>query len=307
MKHDVAGDPMTGLRWTRKTMEKVARQLKKVGISVSANTVARLVKTLKYSLRVNHKMISHAKRPDRNRQFEKIRRTRQDFERLGLPVISVDTKKREQVGQFKNAGTAWTQHPILTNDHDFLRYAVGIAVLYGVLDLPANRGHLFVGTTHDTATFAVDALVRWWKHDGRCRYPRAQRLLILADNGGSNGPRNRAWRFNLQTKLVDVFGLSVTVCHYPPGTSKWNPIEHRLFSQVSKNWAGHPLNSYETILKRIRTTKTKTGLTVKATLMRGDYPTGIKIVDSEMAVVRIRAHKVLPEWNYTLVPRRAHT
>jgi hypothetical protein len=306
MVHDTAGDPVTGLRWTRKTTEKVSQELKKnLGITVSPKTVGRLLKGMKYSLRVNHKAICHTKNPDRNRQFLKIQRTRVTFERDGLPIVSVDTKKKEQIGQFRNAGRVWTQEAILVNDHDFRKDAVGIGVPYGLFDPVANRGHVVVGTSRDTADFAVDALVYWWKHDGGRRYSGAKRLLILADNGGGNGARNRAWKHRLQTRLVDPFALSVTGCHYPPGASMWNPIEHRLFSEVTKNWAGQPLSSYETILKFIRTTKTKTGLRTRATLMRGDYPTGVgvKIPDSEMAKLRLRRHAVLPEWNYTLSPR----
>lgn len=294
---------MSGLRWTRKTTEKVSRQLKKLGIQVSAKTVGRLLKGMKYSLRVNHKAVCRTKSPERNRQFLKIRRLRAIFERAGLPIVSVDTKKKEQIGQFRNAGRTWTQEAILVNDHDFKKDAVGVGVPYGLYDPVANRGHIVVGTSRDTADFAVDAIVHWWKYDGSRRYSGAKRLLILADNGGGNGSRNRAWKHGLQTKLADRFALSVTVCHYPPGASKWNPIEHRLFSEVTKNWAGQPLNSYETVLKYIRTTKTKTGLRTRATLLRRDYPTGVKIPDREMAKLRIRRHAPLPDWNYTLAPR----
>jgi hypothetical protein len=284
-------------------MENVSRELCRAGITVSPKTVARLMKRLGYSLRVNHKMIARAKHADRNRQFEKIKRTRSAFQRSGDPTVSVDTKKKELVGQFKNPGTVLTQAPILVNDHDFRSQGLGMAIPYGLFEPNANRGHIFVGDSHDTAQFAVEALTRWWKRDGSHRYPGAKRLLILADNGGGNGAKNRLWKAQLQAKLVDAFGLSVTVCHYPPGASKWNPIEHRLFSAVSKKWAGQPLNSYETILKYIRRTTTKTGLSVKATLLRGNYPTGIKVPDKEFAQLRLRPHRVLPTWNYTLIPR----
>ena len=303
MVHDVAGDPITGLKWTRKTMEKISRELRKAGIIVSADTVARLVKKVGYRLRVNHKQICNSKSPDRNRQFEKIKRMRQGFERAGDPVISVDTKKKEQIGQFKNPGKVWGKQPRLVKDHDFRSESLGTGVPWGLLDLQSNRGHIFVGNSHDTAAFAVEALTRWWQSDGRCRYPHAKRLLILADNGGANGSRNRNWKVQLQTKLVDPYGLSVTVCHYPPGTSKWNPIEHRLFSEIIKNWAGEPLNSYETMLNFIRTTKTATGLKVNATLLKGDYPTGLKVQDSELKKIRLRRERVLPVWNYTIRPR----
>lgn len=305
MAPDTAGDPMTGLKWTRKTLKKISNKLKSAGVVVSPNTVARLLKKMDYRLRVNHKKISGSKNPNRDRQFRSIEKTRRNFEKEKLPVVSVDTKKKEMVGSFKNPGSVWTQDPLLVKDHDFRSDAVGMATPYGVLDLQANQGHIFVGTSHDTPYFAVDSLVGWWKKDGALRYSESDRLLVLADAGGSNGYRTRAWKEALQTKLADPFGLSVTVCHYPPKTSKWNPIEHRLFSEISKNWAGQPLESYETILNYIRTTQTKTGLKVRATLVKKNYPTGIKIPESEMNKLNIQSHRVLPEWNYTLKPRQA--
>lgn len=305
MVHDTAGDPITGLKWTRKATENISRELSKAGIAVSPKTAGRLLKQLGYSLRVNHKQISSAKSPDRNKQFEKIQRTRRAFERSGQPTISVDTKKKEVVGQFKNPGKVLAREPILVRDHDFRSEGIGMAVPYGLYETLTNRGHIFVGTSHDTAEFAVEAMVRWWKNDGRRDYPGAKRLLILADNGGGNGSKNRAWKVYLQKKLADEFGLAVTVCHYPPGTSKWNPIEHRLFSEVSKNWAGQPLNSYETILNYIRTTTTNSGLRVDATLVEGDFPIGVKIPDSDMSTLRLRPAAILPAWNYTLLPRTA--
>ncbi len=303
MAPDTAGDPITGLKWTHKTTGKISRRLRRAGICVSARTVARLLQELDYSLRVNRKMIATVSSPDRNRQFEYIGKKRRAFRKEGLPIVSVDTKKKEMLGVFKNNGRIWADGPIRVNDHDFRRDAVGMAIPYGVFDPQANRGHIFVGASHDTSQFAVDALARWWKRDGRRTYPDAQRLLVLADCGGSNGPRIRFWKYALQKGFVDVFRLSVTVCHYPPGASKWNPIEHRLFSEVSKNWAGQPLDSRETMLNYIRTTKTSTGLTVKATLLEGEYPTGVKISDSQMENVRLRRHRVLPAWNYTIHPK----
>lgn len=248
MAYDTAGDPISGLKWTRKTLKKICRELLAVNIRVSKNTVARLLKQLGYSLRVNHKKLSSGSRHHRDRQFRYIKRLQHAFEGDGMPVISVDTKKKELIGQFKNPGAVWAKTPTLVKDHDFRSESVGMAVPYGVLDLPANRGHVFVGISHDTPTFAVDALVQWWRRAGRLRYPQANQLLILADAGGSNGSRLRAWKYLLQTKFSNHFALAVTVCHYPPGTSKWNPIEHRLFSEISKNWAGWPLDSYDTIL-----------------------------------------------------------
>jgi hypothetical protein len=300
-----AGDPMTGLKWTRKTTVKVSQELKSAGITVSARTVARLLTDLDYRLRVNHKKLSGgsaSKRAERNEQFELINAIRQSFLDRGDPVISVDTKKKELIGLFKNPGSAWTKVGTPVRDHDFRSDAKAIAAPYGVYDLAANQGHIFVGISHDTPQFAAAAIAQWWKLDGRPRYPHSNRLLILADNGGSNGPRNRAWKVELQTTLSSLYGLEVTVCHYPPGASKWNPIEHLLFSQVSKNWAGEPLVDVDTMLNFIRTTKTATGLEVKATLMDGDFPKGIKIPDRVMANLNITYHDVLPAWNYTIAP-----
>jgi hypothetical protein len=302
MVHETVGDPITGLKWTRKTLKKISRELSAIGIRVSRSTVARLLRQLGYSLRVNQKKIASGCSQYRDQQFGYIKRLRRAFERDGMPVISVDTKKKELVGNFKNPGAAWARSPTLVKDHDFRSEAVGMAVPYGVLDLPANRGHVFVGISHDTPAFAVDALVQWWVREGSRRYPRANRLLILADTGGSNGSRVRSWKFLLQTQLCNRFRISVTVCHYPPGTSKWNPIEHRLFSEISKNWAGRPLESYQTVLNCIRTTKTETGLRVRATLIRRDYPVGSRVTLHDMDNLNLLRHNVLPEWNYTIRP-----
>ena len=302
---DTAGDPMGGLKWTRKTTEKVSVELRSAGIDVSANTVARLLSELGYALRVNHKKrAARAGHPERNRQFEYIAALRRSFHRRGLPVVSVDTKKKEIIGCFKNPGAVWAKVATPVNDHDFRSDASGMGIPYGVYDPVRNRGHVCVGTSHDTPEFAADAVRHWWVHDGTKHYQRARQLLILADNGGSNGPRNHAWKHAIQTKLCDRYGISVTVCHYPPGTSKWNPIEHRLFSAISKNWAGKPLDSYETMIKYLRTTKTKTGLKVQASLIRRGYRTGVKLAATEVARIRLRPHDTLPAWNYTIAPRQ---
>ena len=305
-----AGDPITGLKWTRKTTDKVSSELKSAGIDVGARTVARLLAGLDYRLRVNHKKLSGGtavRRRERNCQFEYIQALRQSFLEHGDPVISVDTKKKELVGPFKNPGTAWVKTATAVNDHDFRSAATAITVPYGVHDLGANRGHIFVGLSHDTPRYAVTAVTRWWKVDGNSRYPHSNRLLILADNGGSNGSRCRAWKYELHNLLSNHYDLEVTVCHYPSGASKWNPIEHRLFSEISKNWAGEPLVNLETMLNFIRTTKTKKGLRVRATLMKGDYPKGIKIAADTMADVNIIPHDVLPAWNYTIAPGATKT
>ena len=294
---------MTGLKWTRKTTRHISQELHKVDISVSHTTVARLLDKLAYRLRVNHKKLAGTKHPQRNEQFEYIAWQRRLCEHNGIPIASVDAKKRELVGNFKNAGALWCLTPELVNDHDFRTDAVGIAILYGVYDLVANCGALSVGTSHDTAYFAVDSLTAWWQGEAGTRYAHTNQLLVLADNGGSNGSRVRAWRYALQHKLADPFGVTITVCHYPPGTSKWNPIEHRLFAEISKNWKGQPLRSYETILNFICTTTTETGLRVAATLREGNYPTGVKISDAEMKLLSITPHDVCPQWNYTIHPR----
>ncbi len=300
-----AGDPMTGLKWTRKTTHKVSTELKRAGIDVGARTVARLLTDLDYRLRVNHKKLSGGTavtRSERNRQFEYIQALRQSFHERGDPVISVDTKKKELVGLFKNPGTVWVKTATPVFDHDFRSDAKAIAVPYGVHDLGANRGHIFVGTSHDTPQYAVASVTRWWKVDGCPRYPHSRRVLVLADNGGSNGSRCRAWKHELQKMLADPHRLEVTVCHYPSGASKWNPIEHQLFSQISRNWAGEPLVDMETMLNFIRTTKTNTGMRVRATLMKGHYPTGIRVAAAAMADLNIIPHEVMPAWNYTIAP-----
>lgn len=304
MAHDTAGDPMTGLKWSRKTTEKISRELRRAGIHVSPRTVGRLLRGMGYSLRVNHKKLAGKTSPYRDEKFRCIKRMRQSFTRRSLPVISVDTKKKELVGRFKNAGKVWARTPTLVKDHDFRSQGVGMAVPYGLYDPQANRGHVVVGISHDTSEFSAAAVAHWWRQEGRHRYPGSRKLLILADAGGSNGPRTRAWKHQLQAKLCDPFNLRVTVCHYPPGSSKWNPIEHRLFSEISKNWAGQPLESYETMLKYIRTTQTRTGLRARATLDTRDYEKGVRVSDSQMADVRLRRHSVLPAWNYSIAPNR---
>jgi hypothetical protein len=292
------------LKWTRKTTQAVADELAGIGIRVSASTVAKLLKEMDYSLRVNHKKRSHCSIPpdERDDQFQTIKRTRKRFEHIGAPIVSVDSKKRELVGCFKNPGKVWTREPICVNDHDFPSLAMGVAIPYGIYDWCANEGTVFVGTSHDTAEFATDCLAAWWSLYGCQRYPDAHKLLILADSGGSNDPRRRAWIYGLQTKLCNPYGLTVTVAHYPPGASKWNPADHRLFSEISKHWAGRPLNSYETILNYLTTTTTETGLQVHAHLSETVYATGLKTSDEEWAAVHIQRLQPQPKRNYTLIP-----
>ena len=306
MQHETAGDPMTKLKWTRKTTAKIAGELRGLGIDVSPNTVARLLTDMGYSLRVNHKKLSRVSKTapeDRDAQFAHIADLREHFAARGLPIISVDTKKKELVGPFKNPGVAWNREPVEVNDHDFPSDAIGRAVPYGVYDVQANLGTLFVGNSRDTAEFAVGCIEMWWLEHGQHRYPGATELMILADGGGSNGSTNRAWKHGLYHKLAKRHELAVTVVHYPPGASKWNPIEHRLFSAISNNWRGRPLDSYETVLNYARTTTTKAGLEVQAHLVDRCYEKGVKITDAEMRDLPIiRHHDDLPKWNYAIAP-----
>jgi len=307
LKNETAGDPIHALKWTRKTTRNVAQELRKLGIRIGAKTVGRLLKDMGFSLRINHKDLeSGNKNPPprrvRNRQFKYINQKREEFASVGNPIISVDAKKKEKVGNFKNLGTSWQQDPYLVNDHDFLTDAVGMAVPYGILDTEANSGFVVVGTSHETPKFAVDSIVQWWKCCGRSRYPKADELLILADCGGGNSARAHAWKYHLQQQLCNIHGLTVTVCHYPPGASKWNPIEHHLFSHISNNWAGKPLENYETVLKYIQTTKTSTGLGVRSHAVIKNYAKGEKISAADMARLALTRHDILPAWNYTLIP-----
>ena len=288
MKYEVAGDPVSGLRWTRKTTKKIAAELSALGIRVSRKTVAKLLKQMNFSLRTNKKKISNGSPPTRDAQFANITQLRERFSRRGNPILSVDTKKKELVGRFKNPGRVSSkercrQRPRLSLHGRWGRNPIRI------YDLQSNRGTVYVGTSYDTSQFAVECIEKWWRSEGQKRFPGRKHLLVVADTGGSNGATRRAWKHGIQHKLCNEHGLDVTVAHYPPGASKWNPIEHRLFSEISKNWAGRPLDSYETILNFIRTTKTKTGLKVNARLVKKQYPKGIKISDPAMAAPGVRA------------------
>jgi hypothetical protein len=259
---------------------------------------------LGYSLRVNvKKQEASAAHPDRNTQFEQIQAQRQRFEAAKDPIVSIDTKKKELIGNYKNAGRAWTEQPEAVNAHDFPQDAIGKAVPYGIYDVVRNCGTVYVGSSADTPEFAVAALARWWEEEGQVAYPVAKQILILADSGGSNGCRPRAWKQQLQEHFSDRYGLTVVVVHYPTGCSKWNPIEHRLFSQISQNWAGIPLRTFETVLNYIRGTTTQTGLTVRASLLQGEYTKGQKITDKQMQQLNIQFAEVCPRWNYVLRPR----
>jgi hypothetical protein len=255
-----------------------------------------------YTLRANRKTISTSSSPDRDQQFQFIAALRSRFQRQGLPIISVDTKKRELVGNFKNNGSKWDRSPVPVYDHDFRSDSTGVALPYGIYDLSTNRGSVFVGVSHDTPAFAAHSISGWWQREGADRYRRPRRLLILADTGGSNSCRCYAWKTELQSQLCNAFQLEVTVAHYPTGASKWNPIEHRLFSEISKNWAAEPLTSYQKLLNFIRSTNTRTGLEVAAYLDRRHYPTGISPSASEIEQLHLKPASTLPKWNYTITP-----
>lgn len=302
MVDTTAGDPFSGLRWTHQSSRKIAGALRRQGYTVGATTVRRLLRQDGYALRVNRKRLASRQAPDRDAQFRYLARVRRLFLRRGWPVISVDAKKRELVGLFKNAGREWRRTPRDVNMYDFRSDATGVAIPYGIYDVGRDQGFVVVGTSHNTAAFAVAAIALWWRVVGRQSYPDATKLLIEADSGSSNGKGSRLWKVELQA-FADATGLTITVTHYPTGASKWNPVEHRLFSRVSANWAGHPLDSYETILKHLRTTRSETGFRCKAYLDTRDYPTGIQITKETISLLRLHRHRQFPQWNYTIRPR----
>jgi hypothetical protein len=299
-----AGDPMSEQKWVRASLRHLSRQLGEAGHPASPPTVRRLLDDQGYRLHANTKQLeSGAAHPDRDQQFQYIAEQRQGFRARGQPEISVDTKKKELIGQFKNAGRVWSEVAEPVHAHDFRQDALGRAVPYGIYDRSHNRGTVYVGQSADTPRFAVDLLARWWVDEGQAAFPGASDLLILADGGGSNSARSRVWKQQLQEQLCDRFGLTVTVCHYPTGCSKWNPVEHRLFGPISSNWAGHPLATWDTLLGYLRGTTTETGLTVRAALHDGIYQTGERVSDVDMAALNLTRHAVCPTWNYTLRPR----
>jgi len=305
MKYETAGDPVSGCKWTHKTTAKIARELKRMGIGVSANTVGRLLKNMDFRLRRNLKSLESGLRnppapKTRDQQFRYIRSQIKAYAAQDLPVISVDTKSRELIGPFHQPGRSWYQQPVAVLDHDFPSDAKGVAIPYGVYDFLRNEGFVHIGTSRDTAEFAVASIRSWWQKIGSVKYPNADQLLILADCGGSNGYRTRLWKHRLQVDFADRFNLCVKVCHYPPGTSKWNPIEHRMFSYISNNWAAHPLTDYETVLKFIRTTKTSTGLRIRAALHKKEYQKGIRICDKQMEEINLKFYTQRPDWNYSI-------
>ncbi len=300
------GDPESPLRWTSKSLRKLAAALRAAGHRVSHQWVAEALRDLGYSLQGNRKTREGSGHPDRDAQFAHINAAAEAALAAGTPVISVDTKKKELVGDFKNGGREWQPEgrPEEVRMHDFALPALGRVSPYGVYDLAANAGWISVGIDHDTAEFAVATIRRWWAGAGRARYPAARRLLITADGGGSNGARVRLWKWALQ-RLADETGLTIAVCHFPPGTSKWNTIEHRLFSFITQNWRGKPLVSYAVILNLIAATTTTTGLTVESYLDTNTYPAGQKLSDAQMATLQLTRDAFHGEWNYTLAPRAA--
>jgi hypothetical protein len=301
---DTRGDPMSPLRWTCKSTRQLAEALAGAGHRVSHTVVAELLDRAGYSLQAPAKTVEGHQHPDRDAQFRYLNEQVKTFLGAGQPVVSVDAKKKELVGAFRNGGREWqpTGQPEQVNVHDFPDPRVGKAIPYGIYDVGRNTGWVTVGQDHDTASFAVTSLRRWWQAVGASTYPAAERLLICADGGGSNGYRVRLWKVELQ-RFADESGLAVTVCHLPPGTSKWNKIEHRLFAHISMNWRGRPLVSHEVVVALIGATTTQAGLRVQAELDLGQYPTKVKVADEEMASLQLTPHAFHGEWNYTLAPR----
>jgi Rhodopirellula transposase DDE domain len=302
------GDPMSPLLWTCKSTSNLAEALTRQGHPVSPRTVGRLLSADGYSLQSNRKTKEGGAHPDRNAQFEHINVMVQRFQHRGQPVISVDTKKKELIGEFKNGGREWRPkgEPVEVKIHDFVDAELGKVIPYGVYDLSQDKGWVSVGIDHDTARFAVEAIRRWWKKMGTKRYGDARELLITADGGGSNGSRCRLWKVALQ-ELASKLGMPIHVCHFPPGTSKWNKIEHRMFCHITQNWRGRPLVSHEVVIQLIANTRTKAGLKIRAELDQGRYPTGIKVSDDELAALQLKPAKFHGDWNYALLPARKTT
>jgi hypothetical protein len=304
LEESTAGDPMSSLKWTSRSTRAIAEELTREGHPVSDVTVGRYLREMEYSLQANVKNLEGKQHPDRDSQFRYINQQVASWMRSSEPVISVDTKKKELVGRFRNAGRTWRQRgePEAVLTHDFPHMGVGKAIPYGAYDVGRDEALVNVGVSHDTGEFAVASVRQWWNTLGKRSYPSAKRLLICADAGGSNGSRLRAWKWHLQ-QLADEIGVAVTVCHYPPGTSKWNKIEHRLFSFISIQWRGKPLISFETVVSLIGSTKTRTGLNVKAVLDTAQYMIGESISSRQMSSLRLSGHDFHPDWNYTIIPK----
>jgi hypothetical protein len=299
------GDPQSPLRWTCKSGRQLAEELERQGHQVTHPTVIGLLHDMDYSLQANRKIKEGADHPDRNEQFEHISRKVKAFQRRSQPVISVDAKKKELIGDFKQTGREWCPKgtPVQVRTHDFPDPDLGKAIPYGVYDLTNNEGWVSVGINHDTAEFAVETIRRWWEEMGCQSFPKATELLITADSGGSNGHRSRLWKFSLQG-LANQIGLKIRVCHFPPGTSKWNKIEHRMFCHITQNWRGQPLVSRSVVVNLIGNTTTRTGLSIRAKLDKKKYATGIKITDKELAAVNLKKDKFHGDWNYSILPEK---
>jgi len=301
---EIAGEPQTGKRWLCQSLSKIQRALQEQkAIELSREKIRQLLNKQDIRPKSNVKRLHPKPHPDRDQQFQYINSQRIAFAKAGWPCISVDTKKKELLGLFFNRGQQWCRAATAVNTHDFPSYADGLAIPYGIYDVRYNLGYVAVGQSADTSEFAVDGIVWWWQHFGCHLYPDAPELLVLADGGGSNGYRSRRWKQQLQEKIADALGLAVTVCHYPTGASKWNPIEHRLFSQISQTWAGTPLTSYDVVLDALRSTTTSTGLRVEAAFFDTVYEKGLSVTDKEMKLLMIEKHDTCPAWNYTIRPR----
>lgn len=303
IEDDLAGDPMNEKKWVRKTLRWMRKELCKKGIKASISTIRKTLKKHGISLKKNKNNKSTQDHPKRDGQFQLLNKLKRLFTTTGKPIICVDCKKKELIGNFKNDGKTWRKEAIDVLDHDFPNLGIGKLVPYGIYDLQNNEGYFYCGTSFETSEFAVDCICRWWEEYGQHVYPDQHKLLILCDSGGSNGYNRRAWKWELQIKLADRFGLVVYVCHYPSGASKYNPIERRLFSFISKNWAGEPLTSFEKALSLIRSTTTETGLKVSATLVEKEYEKGLKVSEEQMKSLNIKRIKTCPQWNYCIRPR----
>lgn len=302
---DMAGLPTGEQKWVRRSVRQIVVRLREQAYAIGRTTVSRLLRKLQFGLVANRKSLSGPPHPDRDRQFRYLRRMRHFCLQAGLPIISVDCKNKELVGNFANKGRTWRQAPHQVNAHDFRNDALGLAIPYGVYDITHNQGYVFVGNSHDTSEFAVHAIAQWWSDPQRPRFPREDMLVICCDAGGSNNCRYWLWKFELQRQLADKFGITVLVCHYPTGASKYNPIEYRLFSQLSCNWAGEPLRSFQTLLNYIQGTTTRTGLTVKAFFVDRLFETKRKVSTAQRATINLHRRSICPTWNYTIHPTPA--
>jgi hypothetical protein len=302
LSDEVAGDPMGRQKWVRSSIRNLSKKLKEQGHQAGHGTVARLLRKMGYSLQVNKKKQAGSQHPERDKQFRYIAELKAQFLREGLPIISIDTKKKELIGNYRREGKSWRRTPIETDSY-FAGYAKCVAVPFGVYDVTRNAGYVTVGLSNNTSEFAVSCMESWWRLYGRSAYPHGNRLLVLADGGGANGYNLRTWKKDLQDKLCNTLGLIVTVSHYPPGCSKWNPVEYKLFSHISMNWSGQPLRNLDVMLAFIRGTTTSVGLTVEAQLDQGIYCKGRKVTEQQLKELALTIHDVCPRWNYTLSPR----